>query len=155
MSADPRDQPHHGNVLEDALIDGLSKIDPLFSAHQDFDYDAVEIALGCAPEQLDEVTCSRLADALAVLLRWITNTKIQPGAEREIGLRALSAAWVVRPDLLDSVSQCELGRKLGHVHKMELSKHCAEFSRVFPVKNRAQSHGHAPAARPETEVADG
>ena len=146
-------QPQHGNVSEDALIDGLSKVDPLFSAHQDFDYDAVEVALGCAPEQLDDDSCSRLATALIVMLRWIIGgQKLQPGCENLIGTRAVAAAWVLKPDLFDSVSQAELGRQLGKTHQVGISKHAAEFTRLFNVRNRGQSHAWNATIDPRTST---
>ena len=132
-------------------------VDPLHDSHQDFDYDAVEQALGCKVDALDEETCSRLAAALVVLVRWLADVELKKDCHRLIGLRAIAAAWVVRPDLFHGMSQTELAELIGAKNKMEISRHAAEFSRMFSVRNRGQSHGwnyskqlpqhHAPKAK--------
>lgn len=116
-------------------------VDPLHDSHQEFDYDAVERALGCKPEEMDEETCSKLAQAVLVLVQWLTDVELKKDCQRLIGHRALAAAWVVKPDLFHGMSQTELAELIGAKNKMEISRHAAEFSRVFAVRNRGQSHG--------------
>jgi hypothetical protein len=59
---------------------------------------------------------------------------------------------VVNPDLFGGLSQSEIARLLG-TQKMNISRHAAEFSRRFGVRNRGQSHawnlrvGKAPEAQ--------
>ncbi|HWN96166.1 MAG TPA: hypothetical protein VNT99_14115 [Methylomirabilota bacterium] len=108
--------------------------------HTDFDYDAVERALG-SRNGLDDEGYARLAQAFVVVLTWMLNTRLCQGADAFIGRRAIAAAWVLKPEMFNGLSQTQVAALIGQ-HKMAISKSASDFSRVFGIRNRGQMHGH-------------
>lgn len=106
----------------------------------DFDFDAVDKALGSNGDTIDEETMTRLTTALVLLVRWICDVSLRKGADAVVGRRAIALAWVLRPEIFNGQSLSALAAQLG-TKKMNLSRWTAEFSRVFHLRNRGQSHG--------------
>lgn len=116
-----------------------AKVDPLFESSYDFDMAAVERALGEA-EKLPDEHRDQLATAIWEIVRWLCDVPMNPNAPAMIGRRAIALAWVIRPELFDGISLTKLAASLD-LHKVLMSIHSAEASRVFKVRNRGQSHG--------------
>lgn len=90
------------------------------------------------------------ADATAYLLTQLLEWQVKPENPRasahSIGLRVLSAAWAINPDLLGGGSLHKLSLALG-VSDSILSRYGQEFANRFGVFSRAQRSPSEIAAR--------
>lgn len=136
---------------EDFISQHLDPLDGHREA-QDFDYDAVDRALGSKVEEMDAESVAQLAKALTVILQWLCEVQLDKDSDRAMGRRAMAMAWVVNPNLFGGMSLSELAEVLG-THKMNLSRHASDFSRLFHVRNRGQSHGWNFSATEPAKVA--
>ena len=118
-------------------------VDPLSDKHQDFDFDAVCRALGeVQGVELAEETREQLRQCLAAIFGFLVDVNLdRPNVDTYIGRRAIAMAWVVKPALFGGASQTQIAALIGASNKMTISPHAAEFSRLFNVRNRGQSHG--------------
>jgi hypothetical protein len=103
-----------------------------------FDYQAVE-AGGHEPEQQDGAAALPLTgDDLLHLLEWLSVPELEPVLGREVYLRVVAVAWVLRPEVYGGRSLRALARQIG-VSKSALGRHAAAVSRNTGVQNGAQS----------------
>jgi hypothetical protein len=121
--------------------------DELDGKKLDFDYDAVDLALGFVNETVEDRDLPAMAAAVKMLLAMIVEGRYNPRHHHRsawvnrISRRALMLAWVLDPSLIEgSPSLSEVARDL-KCHKVTLSVHSAEFRRRLGIHNRAQSHG--------------
>jgi hypothetical protein len=123
---------------------GGNALDSLDSQKCEFDLHSVEAGLGEAPAE-EPITDSALAaEAIGVLLRWLTEGFANsPDPLKRIALRSIALVWTIQPASLGGVSCAELARRIGVIKKQCLSTYCSEVHRIFGVSNRAQSHGRA------------
>lgn len=94
-------------------------------------------------ETLDAVDFAALSSALGEVIRWLlSGSSDSAGRKQGILLRLLALAWVLRPDYFggEGVSAAEVCRQFD-LPKNRFSEHCAEFTRRYGVRNRAQAHG--------------
>ncbi len=125
------------------------KRDPLQPKHADFDWDAVEAALGEKPEQPD--TDERLAAIIRKLFQWVTAIDLKKkNSQVLIGRRFIALAWVLDPALFEgSPSASKLAEMLRITRKADLWTLTGEASRHFGITNRGQNHAwNRGAAKP-------
>lgn len=104
----------------------------------EFDWEAVEIALGEAP--LTEIEQGKVALALTFLLDWMFAVDLRrKTALKSVGMRALAAAWVVDPKRFNNDSIRSLAKQLGCTAP-NISPLTAEFTRITGIRNEYQNH---------------
>ena len=115
--------------------------------HVDFDYDAVEDGVdgGARTDKTKMVTDAEMRTALTTALSEFCHYLIEPRGRikkdmpsvSEIGQRAIMAMWVMRPEVLNNRTICELADILG-VDDSLLSRKAGRFSRRFGIKSPRQ-----------------
>jgi hypothetical protein len=123
-----------GEFHEDFVSQHLDTLD---GKREDFPFDAID----GFPEKLTDDQFDMVGRALSHVLRFVADVAIKPRAHELIGLRAVAALWVIRPDFFDGLSQAEIAELLGCKNRMDISRHASEFSKLFAIRNRGQSHG--------------
>jgi len=109
--------------------------DPLDRQETDFDWDSVD-----EPKDSTDDAMRNASEAIGEILRWTIKVDLDnPRALESIGMRAICAAWVINPNYFNGSSLAEISRQLG-CHATRLSPLSAEFSRIFKIRNRGQSH---------------
>lgn len=130
------------------------KLDPLDGRVADFDWEAVERALGEEPgDDEGAIDYQAFAFALRRVLRWLVARRQARGWDRTVGRRAIALAWIVDPSFIPgapSLRRIE-GRLL--IPRNILSRYVAEATREFGLRNRGQSHGWN-RKKPSREQAD-
>jgi len=128
--------------------------------HAEFDWDAVERALGekndeakttDEPAQVDtSVDYKHIRKAVTALLRWAVSPTLQKRSRGKksatISRRVVAMAWVICPELFSedgksARSLTEVSNSM-QVHKAVMSEITAEFSKQFKFRNKFQiGHG--------------
>ena len=122
--------------------DHSGHLDPLDGRMGEFDWDAIERALGEQCPDLTERDYAAMGIALRRVLQWmVTVGRCEPKKMAEIiGRRTLALAWVMDPSIIDgSPSLSALASRIG-TSKAVLSLSSSKASKVFGISNRAQSH---------------
>jgi hypothetical protein len=121
--------------------------DPCDAQHANFDWPLLYEKLGESSLDIDaERDYKALGQAVASLLRYFIGDELgkqrKAGtAEKAIGRKVIALAWVTNPALLaESPSLAQVARRIS-IHKSGLSRVTAAATRLFGVRNRAQSHG--------------
>jgi hypothetical protein len=117
-------------------------LDPLDGREGEFDWGAIERAMGEECPDLSERDYASMGIALRRVLRWLVSVgrADQRRVAELIGRRTLGLAWVVDPSLIEgSPSLSTLAKQLG-TSKAVMSLSSSKASKVFGVSNRAQSH---------------
>lgn len=117
------------------------KLDPLFNGFETIDFDAID-----AEDFELEGDMERLSDLLKDLLLWLVDgNRDHHSYGRYVFHKALMMAWVIRPELLDSMTLGSIAKLNGvQSSKAALSAHAVSFSDRFNIKNRAM---HSKKAR--------
>ncbi len=127
-------------------------VDPLAPTHQDFDFQEIDRRLGLVelrptPPHPDSPLASMSEDELVTLgsaikkiFHWLISDYVENARVDLIGWRLVASAWVLDPGIFGGLSQTKLAAVFGG-HKMSLSRHASEFSRLFGVRGRGQAHG--------------
>lgn len=116
-------------------------VDPLAPTHQDFDYEQVyrDLDAGLEVDWQDDDLNEKLVQFARRILEYVVDTELAEGADRRIGRRLLTLAWVINPALFPgSPSLTSLARSIG-VDAGTLARLSSEASRTFGITNRAQA----------------
>jgi hypothetical protein len=130
------------------------QLDPLDGRVGEFDWDAIESALGEQCPDLTERDYAAMGIALRRVLQWmVTVGRCEPKKMAEIiGRRTLALAWVMDPSILEgSPSLSSLAKRIG-TSKAVLSLSSSKASKVFGISNRAQSHAWNRKRGPTTKA---
>jgi len=117
-------------------------VDPLETAHADFEWDNVAEHLG---EELGRQDKEKLALALRRIFQWVLeidyNIQCSPlTPDTLIGRRFVALAWVTNPDLFPGgPSLRQLSRHFGITAPI-LADLTGQVCREFGIQNRAQDH---------------
>lgn len=117
-------------------------LDPLDGRVGEFDWEAIEHALGEQCPDLTERDYAAMGIALRRVLQWmVTVGRCEPKKMAEIiGRRTLALAWVMDPSIIEgSPSLSSLAKRIG-TSKAVLSLSSSKASKVFGISNRAQAH---------------
>lgn len=117
-------------------------LDPLDGRVGEFDWEAIERALGEECPDLTERDYAAMGIALRRVLQWmVTVGRCEPNKMAEIiGRRTLALVWVMDPGIIEgSPSLSSLAKQIG-TNKAVLSLSSSKASKVFGISNRAQSH---------------
>jgi hypothetical protein len=131
---DPKNKPAFPDDLE-----SLKGIDRTFATYADFDWKELENLLGEAKE-LDEQSIEKLAQVLRGIVAWCIASRPGTINLKKAALRIVALAWVIDPEFFDGASLAELARRGSMKSPSTLARQTGEASRVFGIRNHAQSH---------------
>jgi|13_taG_2_1085334.scaffolds.fasta_scaffold00215_33 hypothetical protein len=102
-----------------------------------FDYDSLDEV---EDNEIDPCEIVKMAEALREVLIWLCMGDINSeGYGKTVMRKAISACWVLRPEIFNGVALSEIAKAEGvNVHKQSLSKQAISFSKKFGVKGRGQ-----------------
>jgi hypothetical protein len=120
-------------------IETLPGLDPLFKTTTDFDWPELSRLMGEARE-LDEESIEKLAHALRGIIAWVITSTPGEVNLKKAALRIVALAWIIDPEFYGGVSLAEVSRRAGLTDASSLARQTGEASRVFGLRNRAQSH---------------
>jgi hypothetical protein len=105
----------------------------------DFDYDLVDAHLD-GESEVEPASSAEAVGAVRNLLAWLSTPKARRYFGRQFHHRLIALAWVSCPDSF-TLSLSKLAQSNG-ISKQALSRHAAEASRIFGIRNGAQqAHG--------------
>lgn len=115
------------------------EVEPTETSFHDFDFNAVEAALGENP--LTEDDAHRLRFAMGFIIDWLLSVDLNDHrALKTIGKRAIAMAWVLEPKRFgEHASLRSLSKQLGFTAP-NIAPITSEFSRLTKIVNKFQAH---------------
>jgi hypothetical protein len=136
-------------MKDEAVIDSAYNRGHQLEPTEDFDYDAVDAALGWKEpgaqevKTVDDLALDKATVGFVKFLLWVWLTpKGHYRSFESSTMRLLAATATVRPDILEGRSLSRIAAKLG-VTRAALSKISVEFSDKFGVHFRCQKRAGA------------
>lgn len=140
--------PHAGALRDEFKASDISAIHP---GNPEFDFETIFARLdgeaGVPSGNAMDNICVRRAVlkmsslVVGLIFDWLLEVNLKDArAVKTVGVRAITAAWVINSDRFAGESLTALAKRLGYQSGSAMNPEAAEFSRRFGISNRFQNH---------------